>query len=380
MSAARWNEITESLRQSIAEGALRPGDRLPSEKVLAAQWGVCRMTAHRALSELERAGLVARKRRVGTVVREQQTEEDASPRHVPVPKGAGTRHVALVFFHTNDFPQVDYAHGFRAGLPGDHHLLFCDTGNDAAVEAEYLKRLTREADAIALYPTCAPENTPLLREMAERVPLICLDRVPEGLDADGFVTDNYGSTLAALRTLTARGHRRVAMLTTDRPGVSSVEERQAAYHDALAEAGVADFESLTARFPRGLGYDFDIFAQSVHSALESKMRSPEPPTALFCLDDFFLAAAVEACDRLKLRIPEEMEILSFSDYPPLATRLARGVHRVVQQSREMGRLAAGRLQERLSGQQRDGGSEVVRLPARMHAAGEHGVPPVDLLR
>ena len=58
MAQVRWTEIADSLRASITQGDLRPGDRLPSEKVVSAQWGVCRMTAHRALSELEREGLV----------------------------------------------------------------------------------------------------------------------------------------------------------------------------------------------------------------------------------------------------------------------------------------------------------------------------------
>jgi DNA-binding FadR family transcriptional regulator len=58
MSSARWKEIADAIRAEIESGRLPIGDRLPSESELAARWGVCRMTAHRAMQELQRQGWV----------------------------------------------------------------------------------------------------------------------------------------------------------------------------------------------------------------------------------------------------------------------------------------------------------------------------------
>lgn len=394
MAGVRWTEIAETLRASIAAGELRPGDRLPSEKVVAAQWGVCRMTAHRALSELEREGLVLRKRRVGTVVRAAAHEATgpSAAEELLIDGGAEERApsgpaVALLAFHMNDFPQVEYVHGVRAGLDGGRHLLLCDTGNTARGEADWLRRLLAEnapAAGVALYPTCAPENTPLLARLIERgTPVACLDRVPDGLAgkdggapplADGFVTDNYGSTLAALRhSLLARGHRRIALLTTHAPEVASIRERGEAWRDALTEAGIDDpveADALVRRFPRGIGYSFDLLAQSVHDALftlRHERGAAKAPTALLCLDDFFLSAALEACDRMGLSVPGDFEILSFSDYPPLAARLSKGVHRIRQRAHELGRRAAERLAARISGEEA-GPARIVRASAVLHPA------------
>src|ERR1700752_2210986 len=52
----------------IRKGALRSGDRVPSEKELARAHGVSRITSMRALQNLERAGLVERIRGKGTFV------------------------------------------------------------------------------------------------------------------------------------------------------------------------------------------------------------------------------------------------------------------------------------------------------------------------
>ena len=68
VSPPRYAQLTEDLRKRITEGSFALGEKLPSEIELAAQFGVSRATLRRALSELEAEGLLARRRRVGTVV------------------------------------------------------------------------------------------------------------------------------------------------------------------------------------------------------------------------------------------------------------------------------------------------------------------------
>lgn len=60
--------IYAALEGRILSGELRPGDRLPSEHELCADYACARMTANRALSELAGRGLVVRRRRAGTFV------------------------------------------------------------------------------------------------------------------------------------------------------------------------------------------------------------------------------------------------------------------------------------------------------------------------
>ncbi|WP_432495364.1 GntR family transcriptional regulator [Kineococcus auxinigenes] len=64
--------VYEQLRRQVATlvttGALRTGDRLPAARALAADLGLALGTVQRAYRELELAGLVASRRRTGTVV------------------------------------------------------------------------------------------------------------------------------------------------------------------------------------------------------------------------------------------------------------------------------------------------------------------------
>ncbi len=283
------------------------------------------------------------------------------------PQAKRTGFVALLFFHTNDFPQADYIHGIRAALPDEYHLLLCDTHDDPLREAQYLRRMQKEADGILCYPTCAAQNTPLMRRLIETgTPVVCVDRVPEGLDADAVVTDNYGSSLDALRALLRRGHRRIAHFTERNLHISSVRERCEAYRHVMRDVGEPDPGRWARLFPPGLGRDFDQMVQTVHDALFTLLHQPEPPTAVFCLEDYYMAAVLEACDRLNVPIPGRLEVVSFSDCPPMLFRRSRTVHRIVQRAHEMGRMAADRLQRRLHGAAMP--AQVLRVPAQFHAA------------
>jgi GntR family transcriptional regulator, histidine utilization repressor len=63
-----WQQIQRAIARPILSGAWQAGTRVPSEIDLMARFGAARMTVHRALRNLAGDGLVARKRRAGTVV------------------------------------------------------------------------------------------------------------------------------------------------------------------------------------------------------------------------------------------------------------------------------------------------------------------------
>jgi DNA-binding LacI/PurR family transcriptional regulator len=66
--AAKHRQVFEIMRSRIESGDYRPGDRIPSEALLIQEFGVSRPTVARALQDLERRGLVKRRRGAGTYV------------------------------------------------------------------------------------------------------------------------------------------------------------------------------------------------------------------------------------------------------------------------------------------------------------------------
>lgn len=53
-----YMRVAEAIAGQIETGELRPGDKLPAEQVIAAEYGVAYSTARRAMKELRERGLI----------------------------------------------------------------------------------------------------------------------------------------------------------------------------------------------------------------------------------------------------------------------------------------------------------------------------------
>lgn len=69
-----WKAIATALRGEIGEGIYRQGDKLPTEAVLAARFGVNRHTVRQALSALAEEGIVHARRGAGVFVTTTPTD------------------------------------------------------------------------------------------------------------------------------------------------------------------------------------------------------------------------------------------------------------------------------------------------------------------
>lgn len=110
-----WRSIATTLGAEIAGGSYHPGDRLPTEAVLSARFGVNRHTVRHAIAHLAEQGLVHSRRGAGVFVHAAPTE---------YPLGRRVR------FHQNLA---------ASGRSPSRRLLLIDTRRATATEAEALR-------------------------------------------------------------------------------------------------------------------------------------------------------------------------------------------------------------------------------------------------
>lgn len=125
MPTPLYHRIYLALRERIAGGRYEPAGRLPSEHEIMAEFGVARVTARRALAELEAEGLIERGRGRGTRLR-----PDASVREVRatleglfenlLAMGLETRVRLLVLEDRPAPPEIARAMELPAGAPMLH--------------------------------------------------------------------------------------------------------------------------------------------------------------------------------------------------------------------------------------------------------------------
>ncbi|AZO24225.1 histidine utilization repressor [Mesorhizobium sp. M1E.F.Ca.ET.045.02.1.1] len=73
-SVSLHQRILSDIREKILSGAWAPGHRIPFEHELTAEYKCSRMTVNKALSQLAKAGLIERRRRSGSFVRQPQSQ------------------------------------------------------------------------------------------------------------------------------------------------------------------------------------------------------------------------------------------------------------------------------------------------------------------
>ena len=79
-SAPIYSQLVEQIKLGIVSGGYAPGERLPSVRDMATEAGVNPNTMQRALTELERSGLVFPQRTAGRFVTEDKKMIDEAKR------------------------------------------------------------------------------------------------------------------------------------------------------------------------------------------------------------------------------------------------------------------------------------------------------------
>ncbi|OLN30215.1 FadR/GntR family transcriptional regulator [Desulfosporosinus metallidurans] len=74
-----YEQIVDQIGQLVAEGQLKPGDRLPSERELVERFQVSRASIREAISALEMMGLIEVRSGEGTYIREVNIDSVVAP-------------------------------------------------------------------------------------------------------------------------------------------------------------------------------------------------------------------------------------------------------------------------------------------------------------
>ena len=344
--------ITEKYRAEIESGRIPAGERLPSSAALAEISGVSRLTADRAVEELQRLGLVKRDGRRGTVV---------CHREIP-----STKRIALIVDQVDfeySFPRPELLSGIHAGLGTEYDLVICDSKADPQREIELLNRMAEETDGIICWPTDHSHAGSTINDLTARgVPLVLLDRVPAGAVSHAVLSDSETAIRHSMDFLLERGHKRIALLTFDKPEVSTVIERCAVFAAVMEEHGLAS-QDLLRRYPASLEVaERAHFYPIVRDSLFSLVRSENPVTAVLCVQDLFGAAILRGAEEMNLAIPDDIEVVTFNDWRPTWLGRPWQAHRIVFQPGEMGDAAIEILRAQIN--RTAGEAQVHRIPSR----------------
>ncbi len=187
-------------------------------------------------------------------------------------------------------------------------LLVADNEYDAVNELEQLKAFSglRIAGLILRSGYGTPNLEYLCRMQARGTAVVEVDYIFPGSPFSHVMLDNERCIRAGLEYLVSLGHTRVASLGTFHETILP-DERTLAFPKVMQEFGL----SLPPEYQRVIHPT----PQDAYSLTNALMNLPEPPTALFSTTGNLALGAFQALKEQGLKIPEDVSLITFDDYP-----------------------------------------------------------------
>ena len=192
--------------------------------------------------------------------------------------------------------------------------------------------------------------------IASGMPIVCLDRLPDGVEVDSVCVEDSPAAEMAVSHLISRGHRRIAIVTGPLT-LRNERERLAGYKSALKRVGIKPESSLI--------WESKLQADDVKARCERHIvRAPGRPTALFCTNGVTGLGALRCIVACGLSTPEDIAFVTFDELN--ADDVFRpGITSVVQPAQEIGSQAAQILIDRIKNGLGSRRRVEVRVPATL---------------
>ncbi|WP_316798095.1 LacI family DNA-binding transcriptional regulator [Pedobacter frigidisoli] len=211
-----------------------------------------------------------------------------------------------------------------------YHVLIYQTHEDTEMEKSFTNSLLNgRVDGILTSVSSNEYNDEYYRELVKKIPVVLFDRVYESLDTFKVTTDDYQISFEATTHLIECGCKKIAYLY----GLDQLPAGRArfmGYTDALHANGLEPREELIVKYQP---------EEEVNLKQIKQLFQDQQPDALFSSIEEFIIPAYSACIDLKLNIPEDVKILSFSNMSS-ARLLHPSLTTITQPAFEIGNEAA----------------------------------------
>ena len=188
------------------------------------------------------------------------------------------------------------------------------------------------------------------------VPIVCLDRLPTGLEVDSVCVDDFRAAEMAILHLIERGHRDIAIVTGPLT-LQNEQERLRGYRQAMKRSGLTVEPSMVWKG----SFEPNEVAELCLSGMKDRATRP---TALFATNGVTGLAALRAMYAMGVTTPNDIACVTFDE---LTTEdfFRPGITSVVQPAYDIGHRAVEVLLRRIANRPGNLPLEKVRLPAKL---------------
>jgi LacI family transcriptional regulator len=221
-------------------------------------------------------------------------------------------------------------------------LTIFNTDDDVERERQVFSLLrTHRVDGMlaVVAPNPANDVSHILQAIDMGIPVVCLDRIPPGLNTDAVVIDNVKGAAMCVRHLIALGHRKIGFINGS-SWLQTARDRYKGYGIVLQEANIA--------IDRDLVREGDFRFDSGYRMTKDLLLSHSRPTALFVANGTMGLGALQALNELSISCPDQIALAIFDEIPG-GRMLRPSITSVIQPAYDLGVKAGELLISRLIG-------------------------------
>lgn len=314
------------IREAILGGRLEPGAMVGTEFEFAQKWQLSRNTVRRGIEQLVQEGLLERRPGKGLFVRASHTS---------------TRTVQLVVPDMTWSYMGKIARGVKAeGRGRGVQVQVYDAHGEMEWDMEFIRQLPNGTTDGAIIASLHNRRfSEVLFELKSRAyPFVLVDQSLHDLEVPTVEIRNYDGGYVVGQKLAKIGHKRVAFLGPMK--LDAVAERLNGFRDAMLDEGVLFDRSLIVDMGgEGLTDWINERLEVAEDAILKLFNTTNSPTAIFDGSGDLTAIVYRAVQRLGLKIPQEVSIVTFDDSAIVAQFLDPPVTQLTHNWNEVGRVA-----------------------------------------
>lgn len=309
-----------------------------TEKTLMETYNFSRITAKRAIMELEHEGILYRKRGVGSFV----------SRDIYAKASGSSEEDMKIFAFVLPF---DITKGglFETvqtinTLLGSANAYMCIYITDCAdaKEKSILKQLIKQnINGIVLYPKTNNIHLELLNSfVVNDKPVVVIDKGHDCRYIGNVLSDNFSGGVMLTEHLLSLGHKNIAYLSrSGSSGLTSISDRFGGYIHALKKAGITPNKDYMASYIDSL---YKSETNPGQGSLKDTVKAlyNAGVTAIETENDQVAFAVIHACGELSLKVPEDLSVCGF-DNSEWAHMSDMGITTIKQNFHEIGSKIAG---------------------------------------
>lgn len=325
----KQDRVVEELLDEIASGRHGSfGEVFMTTRDLAAYKNVSLKTAFSILNRLRERGVLEKSGKRYLIHNAVPVRAESSGKRLLI--GLVVTSLDSPYFARLARYAEEFAHSIGAGL------LIASSNYDFSIERERLEMFCQQgASGLLICPWADGDEENFYPTLP--IPYVMIGRCLKTLKADTVLVNNQLAAQKVAEHLAGQGYREFAYI-----GQSGTPQdpRLSGFRFGLMECGC----SLPGKNILRINYGD---TEALNNGIETLLKNRTSPLGLFCYHDLFASAAVSACLRRGVKIPEEVGIAGFDDLP-IAAELYPPLTSVRYPLKDMARLACETLFARIN--------------------------------